>query len=139
MERSAAPSCLYLIHSLPNSLSERDRRIADYILNDPAKAVHLSIEELAEAAQVFGLYTGTLRKKARFRGYQQFRIALASEALAPEARIYETIVDSGEDPVRLAFSSASKALEITSSMIDSQDLYKLASRIIEANCVYLLD
>ncbi|HNP93125.1 MAG: MurR/RpiR family transcriptional regulator [Spirochaetota bacterium] len=137
MERSAAPSCLYLIHSLSNSLSERDRRIADYILNDPAKAVHLSIEELAEAAQVSVSTLVRFVKKLGFRGYQQFRIALASEALAPEARIYETIVDSGEDPVRLAFSSASKALEITSSMIDSQDLYKLASRIIEANCVYL--
>ncbi len=62
---------------------------------------------------------------------------MASEALAPEAKIYETFVDPGEDPVGIAFNSARKALEITASMIDRSALTELEARIIRSNCIYI--
>jgi len=137
MEKSPSASCLYLIHSLMSSLSDREKRIADYILGNPAAAVHPSIEELSESAGVSVSTLVRFVKKLGFKGYQQFRIALASEALAPEAKIYETLVDSGEDPVHVAFNSAQKALEITASMIDRTALAELAGRIIDSQCVHL--
>jgi RpiR family carbohydrate utilization transcriptional regulator len=137
METSPSTSCLYLIHSLMSSLSDREKRVADYILGNPAAAVHPSIEELSESAGVSVSTLVRFVKKLGFKGYQQFRIALASEALAPEAKIYETLVDSGEDPVHVAFNSAQKALEITASMIDRTALAELAGRIIDAQCVHL--
>jgi DNA-binding MurR/RpiR family transcriptional regulator len=120
-----------------DTLSERERRIAEHILKDPASAVHPSIEELSESAGVSVSTLVRFVKKLGFKGYQQFRIALASEALAPEAKIYETFVDRGEDPVFVAFNSAQKALEITASMIDRGALAELAGRIIQSNCIYL--
>jgi len=108
MSTESAQSCLYLIHSISPSLSEREKRIADFILTDPARAVHLSMEDLALAANVSISSLVRFVKKLGFKGYQQFRIVLASEALAPEARIYEAVVEQGEDPVNLAFSSAQR-------------------------------
>jgi len=120
-----------------DTLSDREKRIAEYILGDPAGAVHPSIEELSESAGVSVSTLVRFVKKLGFKGYQQFRIALASEALAPEARIYETSIARGEDPVHIAFNSAQRALEITASMIDRSALTELAGRIIESGCVYL--
>ncbi|SLM19807.1 Transcriptional regulator, RpiR family [uncultured spirochete] len=137
MEKPSSSSCLYLIHSLMDTLSEREKRVAEHILEDPASAVHPSIEELSESAGVSVSTLVRFVKKLGFKGYQQFRIALASEALAPEAKIYETFVDPGEDPVGIAFNSARKALEITASMIDRSALTELAARIIRSNCIYL--
>jgi len=137
MENSSSSSCLYLIHSLMDTLSERERRVAEYILQNPAQAVNPSIEELSESAGVSISTLVRFVKKLGYKGYQQFRIALASEALAPEAKIYEAPVDREADPARIAFDSAQKALEITASMIDKKSLDELAVRIIEANCLYL--
>ena len=137
MEKPSASNCLYLIHSLMDSLSEREKRIAQYILEDPAAAVHPSIEELSESAGVSVSTLVRFVKKLGFKGYQQFRITLASEALAPEAKIYETLIDRREDPVHIAFNSAQRALEITASMIDRSALTELAGRITESGYVYL--
>ncbi|MGB9685915.1 MAG: MurR/RpiR family transcriptional regulator [Rectinema subterraneum] len=137
MEKPKSSNCLYIIHSLMEDFSDRERRIADYILGNPANAVHPSIEELSDSIGVSVSTLVRFVKKLGFKGYQQFRISLASEALAPEAKIYETIVDRNDDPVQIAFSTAQKALELTSSMIDRSALAALASRIIEAGCVHL--
>jgi len=137
MSAESVQSCLYLIHSISPSLSEREKRIADFILTDPARAVHLSMEDLALAANVSISSLVRFVKKLGFKGYQQFRIVLASEALAPEARIYEAVVEQGEDPVNLAFSSAQKALQLTASMINPKDLADLAARIVQVQTVYL--
>jgi len=134
----SSTSCLYLIHTIFESLSERERRIAAYILDDPASAVHLSIEELAESAEVSVSTLVRFVKKLGYRGYQHFRIALASEALSPEAKIYEMKVNRDEDPVSLAFGAASRALELTAAMVDRGALKDLADRVARGGsiCVF---
>lgn len=130
MSEQNPSQCLYLIHSMRERFSEREQRIADYILSNPAKAVHPSIEELAESIGVSVSTLVRFVKKLGFKGYQQFRIILASEALAPETRIYETPVDRNDDPVQIAFGTASRALEATSSMVDRASLFELAELIV---------
>lgn len=137
LEKPSPASCLYLIHSLFEALSEREKRIAGYILEDPANAVHLSIEELSESAGVSVSTLVRFVKKLGFKGYQHFRIALASEALSPEAKIYETKVNRDEDPVLLAFGSASRALELTASMVDRNALKELAARVIRGKSIHI--
>ncbi len=137
-ENASAASCLYLIHTLFSSLSERERHIATSILDDPAHAVHLSIEELADSANVSVSTLVRFVKKLGYRGYQHFRIALASEALSPEAKIYEMKVNQDEDPVSIAFGAANRALELTAAMVDRGALKDLAERIIRGGsiCVF---
>ncbi len=137
MEKPLATSCLYLIHTLYGSLSEREQHIAEYILKDPANAVHLSIEELAETADVSVSTLVRFVKKLGYKGYQHFRIALATEALSPEAKIYEMKVDRNEDPVSLAFGAASRALELTASMVDRAALKEFAARITQRKSIWL--
>ncbi len=136
-ENYSSASCLYLIHTLFESLSDRERHIASSILDNPAKAVHLSIEELAESANVSVSTLVRFVKKLGYRGYQHFRIALASEALSPEAKIYEIKVNRDEDPVSIAFGAASRALELTAAMVDRDALKDLAARIIRGGSIYV--
>lgn len=137
MERTSSASCLYLIHSLFDSMSEREKHIAEYVLRNPVDAVNFSIEELAESSSVSVSTLVRFVRKLGYKGYQQFRIALASEALAPEAKIYDTEVDRNVDPIQIAYTSARKALELTSSMIDRNALENLAFRIVQSHQVYI--
>lgn len=129
-------SCIYLIHSLRDSYSDKERVVAEYILARPSEAVHPSIEELATS---IGVSVSTLLrfvKKLGYEGYQQFRIALATEALAPEARFYEASVADSEDPVEIVFSAARNALDMTSKLLDRRSLKATAKAVCAAEMVY---
>lgn len=131
-------SCIYLIHSMYDTFSEKEKQIAAHILADPSSSVHPSIEELADR---IGVSVSTLLRFVRklgYEGYQQFRISLATEALAPTARIYEAPVEGSEDPVSLVFGEAMKALEMTSAMLDRSALLRTAQMACSARRLLLL-
>lgn len=133
----AEQSCIYLIHSLKDSFSDKEKTVADYILSRPAEAVHPSIEELASS---IGVSVSTLLrfvKKLGYEGYQQFRIALATETLAPESRFYETSVTDSEDPVTIVFSAARSALDMTEKLLDRHALAEVARLACKAPVFYI--
>lgn len=133
-----AGSCLYQIHSLEATFSEKERSIATHILSDPSASVHPSIEELADR---IGVSVSTLLRFVRklgYDGYQQFRIALATEALAPEARYYEASVEGEPDHVSLVFGENVKALEMTAAMLDRAALRAAAAMVCSARRLLLL-
>ena len=79
-------SCLYEIHARTESFSAKEKRIAAYILASPREAVHPSIEELAERVGVSESTLFRFVRKLGYEGYQQFRIALATDTVAPWSR-----------------------------------------------------
>ena len=133
----AEQSCMFRIHSMGSTFSDKERKVADYIVSRPSEAVHPSIEELAAS---IGVSVSTLLrfvKKLGYGGYQQFRIALATETLAPESRYYETAVASSEDPVAVAFSVARTALDMTEKSLDRATLGKVAAEACIAPAFYI--
>lgn len=119
-------SCIYLINTLENSFSDKEKTVADFILSHSSEAVHPSIEELAAR---IGVSVSTLLrfvKKLGYEGYQQFRIALATETLAPESRYYEVAFVDPKDAVATAFSAARNALDMTEKLLDRQVVGEVA-------------
>jgi RpiR family transcriptional regulator, carbohydrate utilization regulator len=130
-------SCVHLIHSLMGSFSAKERKVADQILSHPAEAVHPSIEELAAN---IGVSVSTLLrfvKKLGYEGYQQFRIALATETMAPEARFYDTTVPMSGDSAAIAFGAARNALDMTEKVLDRAVLSEVARVACAASCIYV--
>ncbi|MCK7479906.1 MAG: MurR/RpiR family transcriptional regulator [Candidatus Moduliflexus flocculans] len=74
-------SCLFTIHERLPSMSEKERKVADFILASPQDAVHPSIEALAERIGVSESTLFRFVRKLGYDGYQQFRIALATETV----------------------------------------------------------
>lgn len=133
----AGQSCIYLMHSLKDQFSDKERTIADYILSRPADAVHPSIEELAAS---IGVSISTLLrfvKKLGYEGYQEFRITLATETLAPKTTYYETRVEDSDDPAVVAFGAARKALDMTEKVLDRKMLREVARLACAAPDFYI--
>jgi DNA-binding MurR/RpiR family transcriptional regulator len=128
---------MYLIHSCIETCSVKEKKVGEYILANPAKSVHPSIDELA--AQI-GVSVSTLVrfvKKLGYEGYQEFRIALATETMAPEARIFETSLYPSSDPVTISFTAARSALEMTERLVDSVVLENVARKACEAEVFFI--
>lgn len=126
-------SCLYEIHDRLESMSSKERRVADFILAAPAEAVYPSIEELAERIGVSESTLFRFVRKLGYVGYQQFRISLATETAQPSERFYDARVDSadGETAVSVVFRTAITALELTMKGLDRGAL-EAAGRLLVA-------
>jgi len=127
-------TCLYHIHELLPHLSVKEKIVAEHILTDPEASVHPSIEELAER---IGVSESTLFRFVRrlgYTGYQQFRIALATETVDPQRTVYEQDISRMDERTALVqvFKTSISALEQTVSVIDPGDLVRVAELLIAA-------
>jgi len=136
MERK---SCLVQIQELRDSMSEKELKVADFILGAPREAVRPSIEELADRIGVSESTLFRFVRKLGFEGYQAFRISLATETIEPSSRFYEAPIEAsdGETAVNVVFRTAISALELTMQRLDRQALERGASLAIAAKSVFL--
>ncbi|MFT7791491.1 UNVERIFIED_CONTAM: MurR/RpiR family transcriptional regulator, partial [Escherichia coli] len=89
-----AQNCLGKIRSYYARLSEKEKKIADYILENPEKIIHSTINELAEDLGVADATVFRFCKRIGFKGYQAMKIALASEVIEPIQQIHEEISEN---------------------------------------------
>lgn len=130
-------SCMLKIHEARHTLSAKEQMIADFILQHPQSSVHPTIEELAEQIGVSEATLFRFVKKLGYAGYQQFRIALATDIASPQQRVYETAIDKGlESTVSLVFRTNINAMEETLKHIDPELIQHIAQLCIKSRTLY---
>ncbi|MGB4590297.1 MAG: MurR/RpiR family transcriptional regulator [Clostridiaceae bacterium] len=65
------------IHTMYNSFTNTEKKLADYILKNKAQVMYMSITDLADKANVADSSVFRFCKAMKFGGYQEFKIALA--------------------------------------------------------------
>ncbi|SPF55211.1 hypothetical protein SBF1_8010002 [Candidatus Desulfosporosinus infrequens] len=100
---NALSSCLPRIRSGFNELTKTEQKTATYILENPTEVIHMTITELAEAAQNAEATVFRLCKKLGFSGYQEMKIALAGDLYTPLESVYKEV-----DPADSIRTMASK-------------------------------
>ena len=129
--------CLVSVRSLYPKFSVTERKIADYILNNPTKIIHSSINQLAEDLSVADSTVFRFCKRIGFKGYQAMKIALASEVVAPLKDIHES-VDEGDTIDTIAtkvFRSNIKTIEDTLEMFNEEQLQLAVDTLLAADSI----
>lgn len=128
------------IRSAYNSLPSAERKVADFILENPERASLMVINEIAEAAGVSVPSVTRLAKKLGYDGFLDFRVALASGSASLESIKSDPIRpgDADCDVVEKVFLSSMRALEDTLKAVDREKLSLLADSIVGAKRVFLL-
>lgn len=91
-----------LIRGSLASLVPSEARVARLVIDEPAEVIHLSVTELAEAAQTSTTTVMRFCRRLGFKGYQDFKIALAQDAISPLRRLQADVVEGDEPPGILA-------------------------------------
>jgi RpiR family transcriptional regulator, carbohydrate utilization regulator len=117
--------------------SEKEKKIADFILNNPNKIIHNTINEVAEELNVADATVFRFCKRIGYKGYQAMKIALASEVVTPIKQIHEGI--SEEDDVKTVaqkvFKSNIRTLENTLQILENESITNAVEMIQQANRV----
>lgn len=65
------------IHTMYNSFTNTEKKLADYIMKNKAQVMYMSITDLSDKAKVAESSVFRFCKSMKFTGYQEFKIALA--------------------------------------------------------------
>ncbi|RKL65567.1 RpiR family transcriptional regulator [Salipaludibacillus neizhouensis] len=127
--------CKHRIKASYSDFRVKEKKIADYILENPEKIIHSTISQIAEINGVAEATVFRFCKRIGFKGYQAMKIALASEVVTGMTDIHETI-QKGDDESLVAekvFKSNIRTLEETWSVLDSIEFKKAVDIVLMAN------
>lgn len=134
MNHSPSAYCFTRIRSLYSQFSEKEKVVADYILEHPEKIIHSTISQVAEDLEVADATVFRFCKRIGFKGYQAMKIALASEIVSPMEDIHETIHEDDDEKTiaEKVFKSNIRTLEDTLQVIDGEHFKAAVTAIHEA-------
>lgn len=117
-----------------SSLPPSEKKVADYILEEPEKIIYLSVSELAEKAEVSDSTVIRFCKDIGFKGYQEFKLVLAQDLVVPIKNINEDIKKDDDLKTithKLAYVNK-QVIEETMALLDLDELKRAIDTICRA-------
>jgi len=133
-------STLIRLRGLYSSLKAALQKVGEVILAQPEMAIYASVNEVAAAAGVSEATVMRFCRTLGFRGFQDFKIALARELVSPLQRLHEEVAE-GDDAATIArkvFQANINALQDTLEIINMKSLEEAARWILAARQVWII-
>lgn len=127
------------IHSKYNNLTNTERKVADYILENSEGVVYMSITDLADHCGVGESSVFRFCRSLSYRGYQDFKIALAHSITAeneiPQLTDKVLMNDTMDQVSSKVLSSNISALNETYNLIDNEKMDQAIEHLLQAERV----
>lgn len=119
------------INSIYPSLTKTEKKVADYVFNHLDTVIYISITDLAEEVGVGETTVIRYSKKMGFKGYQEFKLALA-QSLSDES----SQKNEAENNIQKISQNIINTIDTTASMISETDLDKAVNFLKESKNIY---
>lgn len=127
------------IHSKYNNLTNTEKKVADYVLENTRSVVYMSITDLADACDVGESSVFRFCKSLSYKGYQEFKIALAHsitvENEIPQLTDQILMDDTTEVVASKVLATNVNALNETYNLIDIQKVKAAITYMVDAERV----
>jgi RpiR family transcriptional regulator, carbohydrate utilization regulator len=127
-------NCLISIKSLYPSLFDAEKKIADFLLNQPESAVYMTVSQISAETGVADSSIIRFCQKLGFDGFTQLRINMAKNLKKPEDLIFDDIKRT-DDPYTVTtkvFASSIRTLADTIKMLDREMLARAVEALLHA-------
>lgn len=127
---------LLRIESSMPFLSKAEKKVGEYILNNPKKITSMSTQSLSQACEVSEPTLIRFTRKLGFNGYKEFKLQLSANVVSHQLENTPVRVDINDSAIEIyekltAFTIAS--LKSTANTIDGNDLETAANYIYLAS------
>lgn len=132
----ATPNIILQIKSQYNTFNETERKVAEYIINNPGGIIYSTISQVAEKLDVADATIFRFCKKINLKGFQDLKITLATEfTVVPNNYANEQINETDDEQtiVNKVFKANITALNDTLLSVDSKLIGKAARAILSAD------
>jgi DNA-binding MurR/RpiR family transcriptional regulator len=123
--------CLLRLQSKRESLRPAERTVADFVLAEPERLLHMTVSQTARDCNVGEATVIRLCRALGYSGYQEFKLRLAQDLVEPVEYIHEhiTFADSAAEIAQKVFQTNAKAVENTHKTLDPA-VVEAAARIL---------
>lgn len=125
------------IKMLYSEMGKAEKKIADWILDNPTGLIPLSITELAEKCGCGEATIVRFAKRLSFGGYQELKISLAREEGSSELTDGITEKDSCSEIFDKVSNDIYCSLELTKKILNNNDFEEAANRLINARQIMI--
>jgi DNA-binding MurR/RpiR family transcriptional regulator len=139
VSRDSQTGTLIRLRGLYPSLKTALRKVADVILRQPEMAIYASVNEVAAVAAVSEATVMRFCRILGFKGFQDFKIALAREMVIPSPRRHEEA--PGQDDiaiVRKVFQTNTAALHDTLEIVDLEAMRRATQLLSKSRQVMVI-
>lgn len=116
--------CLLRVNSFLSSLNEAQRKVGQFILDNPEKVLNMTISEVALASEVSETTVFRFCRAIDYRGFQDFRISLARDLVEPQ-QDYTDNVRKSDDARTLSHKVFHRTMEILQDTLKVLDYNEL--------------
>ena len=133
-------SCLEKVQMLYPQFTSAERKVADYVMQNPHKVIYMSITELAEASNTGDTTVFRFCKTMKLDGYQQFK-TLLSLGLKNENIEINNDKDSASDnkftsKAQAILNMSIDALNVSYRQLDEESFQNMIDFMIKAPHIY---
>lgn len=129
-----------MIQSRYPSFTNAEKKVADYILKHPLEIIYMSITDLADACNVGDTSVFRFCRTLSFKGYQEFRIALAHstsiEDETPQLSSEITMQDTIGQVASKVLSATTDALSQTHNLMNEKDVLQAIEWMINSERIH---
>ncbi|MFP4535202.1 MAG: MurR/RpiR family transcriptional regulator [Spirochaetaceae bacterium] len=142
--RSHGASCLLKVQGMRGNLNPMERKVADFVLEQPREAVSLTIDELANRVETSYATVTRFSKRVGYRGYKEFRSDLVREVLgesSPASWQAEGPIEPGAALARVCdavFAFSDRVLKDSYEMLDYETIDAAVRALLEARRILFL-
>lgn len=133
-------SCLMTIKNRYAELTKAERKVADYILNNPDKVLTMSVSMLSENSDTAKSAIIRCCKSLGFEGYSELKLSLAMELSKNKQLNYTPYIEKHDDAGKILdkiFSANIKTLHDTAEKIDRDTISSVVNVLKSAKSVYI--
>lgn len=126
------------IKSNYNTFNDTEKKIAEYIIDNPRKLIHSTISQVSESLDLADATIFRFCKKINLKGFQDLKITLATEFNEGLNNYANEQIDEEDDQKSIidkVFKANITAINDTLSSIDSENMEKAVNAILEADQV----
>ena len=131
-------STLLHIQSLLPSFTKSEQKVAQTVLSRTEEVIYFSVLDLAEKAEVGETTVLRFCRKIGFRGYQEFKLALARELVHPVKNLHgEVGEDDSLKTIAQKLDAANrKAIEDTTALFLPDELERCVELLLAARTIH---
>lgn len=137
---SSSVNSLTRIRSSYPALAASEARVAEWVMQQPEKIVHLSMAQVAQACGVSDTTVLRFCRNAGFQGYTDLKLSIARDITSPTQIIHNDIV-AGDSPgtiARKVFLSNIQAMYDTLEVLDENALSKAIDLLSSARRILIV-
>ena len=128
------------IRSSYPALAASEARVANWIMQQPQKIIHLSMAQVAQSCGVSDTTVLRFCRNAGFQGYTDLKLSIARDVVSPTQIIHDDIAE-GDGPAvvaRKVFMSNIQALYDTLEVLDENALIKTINLLTAARRILIV-